>query len=176
MSARRSVTAITLGPLLAPVAVALLLLLAAASAWAPSAFAHAAFLDSSPHAGSRLESGPSQIVLRFTEPLNRSLSRATLVNAVTGKRMPAAKLPTRKDDQLALRPSDRLARAPYRVKWHTVSTVDGHALEGSFSFGVRTAALGAEHQIEQSPLARGGWLRIGFRALFYASLSSSPAA
>jgi putative copper export protein len=84
--------------------------------------------------------------------------------------MPSAKLPTRRDDQLALRPTDRLPRAPYGVEWHTVSTVDGHALEGSFSFGLRTEAAGAEHQIEQSPLARGGWLRIGFRALFYASL------
>jgi copper transport protein len=170
MSARRSVTVITLGPLFARVVVALLLCFAVSAAWAPSAFGHAAFLDSTPRAGSRLEAAPSQIVLRFTEPLNRSLSKATLANTATGRPMPAAKVPTQRDDQLALRPAGQLARAPYRVEWHTVSTVDGHALEGSFSFGVRTAAAGAEHQIEQSPLARGGWLRIGFRALFYASL------
>jgi copper transport protein len=170
MSARRSVTAITLGPLFAWVLIAALFCLAVSAARAPSALAHAAFLDSTPHAGSRLESGPSQIVLRFTEPLNRSLSKATLSNAATGKPVAAAKLPTRRGDELALRPALRLARAPYRIKWHTVSTVDGHALEGSFSFGVRTAAAAGEHEIEQSPLARGGWLRIGFRALFYASL------
>jgi copper transport protein len=127
-------------------------------------------LNSTPEAGSRLGSPPPQIVLRFTEPLNRSLSKATLANASTGRAIGTAKLPARRDDQLALRPIDRLARAPYRVEWHTVSTVDGHALEGSFSFGVRTAAAATEHQVEQSPLARGGWLRIGFRALFYASL------
>jgi copper transport protein len=170
MSVRRSVTAITYRPLLARVTLALLLFLALLAARAPSASGHAAFLDSSPHAGARLGSGPPQIVLRFTEPLNRSLSKATLANATTGESIPAAFAPTRRNDQLALRPGRRLARAPYRVNWHTVSTVDGHALEGSFSFGVRTAASDSEHQIEQSPLARGGWLRIGFRALLYASL------
>lgn len=169
MSGRR-VTAITLRPLLGRVLVLLLVSIALLAAWAPRAFAHAAFLASTPEAGNRLESSPPRVVLHFTEPLNRSLSKAKLANAATGRRMPAVKLPTRQDNQLALRPTGQLPRAAYRVEWHTVSTVDGHALEGSFSFGVRTAAVGGEHQIEQSPLARGGWLRIGFRALFYASL------
>ncbi|MGH2386284.1 MAG: CopD family protein, partial [Candidatus Limnocylindria bacterium] len=51
-----------------------------------------------------------------------------------------------------------------------VSTVDGHTLAGSFSFGVQTAAVGVEHDVERSPLARDGWLRIGARALLYACL------
>jgi copper transport protein len=169
MSACRRVTAITVKPLLAHAALALLLGLVLLGAASPSAFAHAAFLDSSPHAGGRLQASPPQIVLQFTEPLNRPLSNATLVNAATGKRIAVTKLRA-KDNQLALRPVDPLPRAPYGVEWHTVSTVDGHALEGSFGFGVRTAAAETAHQIEQSPLARGGWLRIGFRALFYASL------
>jgi copper transport protein len=169
MSRRRRVTAITLTTLVARATLVFLLCLGLLAAWAPSAFAHAAFLDSTPHAGGRLDSSPSQIVLQFTEPLNRPLSNATLANAATGNRIAATKLQG-KDDQLALRPNGRLPRAPYRVEWHTVSTVDGHALEGSFGFGVRTAAAETAHQIEQSPLARGGWLRIGFRALFYAAL------
>lgn len=63
-----------------------------------------------------------------------------------------------------------LGRAAYRVEWHSVSTLDGHALEGSFSFGVRTAAAGGEHSVEQSPLARGGVYRIVARWLMYAAL------
>jgi copper transport protein len=170
MSARRRVTAITLRPLLARAALAALLCIGVLAAEAPSAFAHAAFLDSTPPAGARLESSPAEIVLHFTEPLNRSLSRASLVDAATGEQIAARKLAAEGNDELALRPAVQLSRAPYRVEWHTVSTVDGHALEGLFGFGVRTAAAEAEHQIEQSPLARGGWLRIGFRALFYAAL------
>jgi thiol-disulfide isomerase/thioredoxin len=79
MSARRRVTAITLSRLLTRATLAFLLCTGLLAAWAPSAFAHAAFLDSTPPAGARLESSPAEIVLHFTEPLNRSLSRASLV-------------------------------------------------------------------------------------------------
>jgi copper transport protein len=170
MSVRRSVTAITLGPLSAHLIVAALLLLALFAMRAPSAFAHAAFLDSTPEAGARLRSSPPQIRFRFTEPLNRSLSKASIVDAKSGRRIETAELRSPRSDELVLRTVGRLPRAPYRVNWHTVSTVDGHALEGSFSFGVRTAAVGSEHQVHQSPLARNGWIRIAFRLLFYAAL------
>jgi copper transport protein len=136
---------------------------------ASSAWGHAAFLDSQPEPGSRLASGPAEITLRFSEPLDRSLSQATLVNVDSGETVAATT--TREDQsQLTLQPQTRLDRAPYRVEWHTVSTVDGHALEGSFSFGVQTAAAGGEHTLEEGPLARDGWLRIAARALFYAAL------
>jgi copper transport protein len=135
---------------------------------AATAFGHAALLESTPSPGTRLEVFPREIKLQFTEPLNRGLSRATLVNAASAQRVPAAV--EAQDRQLLLRPQVELGTAPYRVDWHTVSTEDGHALEGSFGFGVRTAATGGEHQLEQSPLARDGWLRIGLRWLFYAFL------
>src|SRR6266540_283573 len=158
MSARRSVTPITVRPLPARLIVAVLLFLALFATRAPSAFAHAAFLGSTPEAGSRLRSSPPRILLRFTEPLNQALTKATLVDVETGKRVATTKLTSPKSDELALRTVGQLPRAPYRVNWHTVSTVDGHALEGSFGFGVRTAALGGEHQVQQSPLARNGWV------------------
>jgi copper transport protein len=144
-------------------AVALAALLAPATA-----FGHAAFLDSQPEPGTRLEAGPGEIGLTFTEDLNAELSSASLLDASTGEQVPAAVIEHGR--KLLLRPQRRLRRAPYRVEWHTVSTLDGHPLEGSFSFGVRTAAIGGEHSVEQSPLARGGWLRIAMRALFYAAL------
>ena len=58
----------------------------------------------------------------------------------------------------------------YRVDWHTVSTTDGHELEGSFGFGVRVAAAGGGRAVEQSPLADFGWVRALVRALLYATL------
>jgi copper transport protein len=145
-------------------------MLAAAFALAPAAaWGHAAFLGSQPEPGTRLQAGPTQIELTFTEPLNRELSTASLVNLRDDGTVPAAVVSSG-SRRLELRPQERLGRAPYEVRWHTVSTLDGHPLEGSFSFGVRTAAAGGEHSVEQSPLARDGWLRIGMRAAFYAAL------
>jgi copper transport protein len=136
---------------------------------APAAFGHAAFLESQPEAGTRLESGPGEIRLEFTEPLNLALTEATLLDASTGEEVPA-RVVGGEEKELILRPQQRLGRAPYEVDWKTVSTVDGHTLEGSFGFGVQTAPTEAEQSLEQSPLARDGWLRIGGRALLYAAL------
>jgi len=144
------------------------LLLFAANA--PRAGAHAAFVESTPQPGQSVAASPQQITLKFTEPLIQALSKATLVNASSGKRVAVKAEVIGPRRQIVLRPGSSLAKAPYRIEWRTVSPVDGHPLEGSFGFGVRIAAIGGEHQVEQSPLARGGWLRIGVRGLLYAAL------
>jgi copper transport protein len=135
---------------------------------AGSAFGHAAFVGSDPRPGVRLERAPQRVVLTFTEPLNRRLSRATIVGA-DGREV-AVTAQAASDRRLLLRPARTLGAGAYRVRWHTVSTEDGHALEGSFSFGVRAAAAGGEHDLEQSPLARAGWVRVALRALLYAAV------
>lgn len=135
----------------------------------PSASAHAAFVESTPPAGARLESAPPVITLRYTEPLVERLTKVTLRDVRSGREV-SASLGIVERSALRLRPEAELPTGAYRVEWHTVSTRDGHALEGSFGFGVRTAAVGATQTVQQSPLARGGWLRIGFRGLFYAAL------
>ena len=66
-------------------------------------------------------------------------------------------------------PARALATGAYRVDWHTVSTEDGHALEGAFSFGVRADA-GAAPALETGPLARGGVVRILARIALYATI------
>jgi len=157
-------------PRRAPAALGALLTVVAIALSPATAWGHAAFLDSEPEAGTRVESGPGRITLSFTEPLDEALTEATLVNADSGERIPAAAVEGG-ERELVLQSEERLDRAPYRVEWHTVSTVDGHALEGAFGFGVRTdPTVGSEHAVEQSPLARDGWLRIAARAVFYAAL------
>jgi len=144
---------------------ALIVLLVAA----PSVFAHAAFLGSDPVPGQRVERSPTQIAMRFTEAINRRLSTAALYDAVSGKRVrvdvgaPSAR-------QLVLTSPARLDRGSYRVEWHSVSADDGHALEGSFSFGVRATALGGARTTQAGPLADGGCLRVLVRALLYPAL------
>jgi copper transport protein len=136
---------------------------------APAAVAHSAFIGSSPSPGTRLGETPVEVTLRFTEPLNQKLSTAALVAVEGGDRFPVeVSAPTAK--QLTLVPSGPLPRGAYRVEWHTVSTLDGHALEGTFSFGVRAPAAGGAHALEQSPLARDGWVRVVVRIALYASL------
>ena len=135
---------------------------------APSAEAHAAFLGSTPAPGSRVESPPSAITLRFTEALNARLSEAKLVIASTGRTVPARV--TARGRTLVLSPLRPLARGAYRLEWHTVSTGDAHPLEGSFGVGVQAGAGNAAAATEESPLASAGWVRALVRALLYAAL------
>lgn len=150
---------------LASLAAAALLAAAAPS----SASAHASFVESSPEPGARLEQSPNRLTLSFTEPLIPKLSRAVIVEAASGERIPAA-VSFDRERRLILEPQERLDTAAYRVDWHTVSPVDGHALEGAFGFGVRTPAAGGVLTVEQSPLARDGWVRVALRGGFYAAL------
>jgi copper transport protein len=136
--------------------------------WAAPAFGHAAFVGSSPAPGERLEGAPAAISLTFTEPLNQRLSTATLSRAGNGEPVPVAVI-ARGERRLELAPRAPLDRGAYRVRWHTVSTLDGHALEGEWSFGIGAPAAGGAHALEDSPLARHGWVRVLARAAFYAA-------
>lgn len=145
----------------------LLLFLALSAALSPAtAYGHAAFVGSTPEPGVRLQVSPRVLTLNFTEPLNRRLSTVKLV-AVDGGRRATAAVRAVSNRRLEVVPAGRLSRGAYRIEWHTVSTLDGHALEGSYSFGVQVAAAGGEHSVEQSPFARDGWLRVALRAALY---------
>src|SRR5215207_11320504 len=141
--------------------------LAAALAWAAPAFGHAAYVGSQPAPGQRLETSPQRVVLVFTEPLNGRLARAAVRPADGGAAVPATV--RTESRRLVVTPSRALATGAYRVDWHTVSTEDGHALEGAFSFGVRADA-GAAPALETGPLARGGLVRILARIALYATI------
>ncbi len=142
----------------------------AAAAIAPAvAQAHAAFQDASPEPGARVASSPAQITLAFTEPLNHALTTARIVNARSGHRVTTT-LSFGAGNRIELRPSQPLPTGAYQVRWHTVAIQDGHTLEGSFGFGVRTSAVGGAAQLEQSPLARSGWLRVALRGAWYVAL------
>ena len=134
-----------------------------------SALAHAYFEGSSPPPGKRVERNPQQVTLSFTEDLNHSLTKATIVSLATGKAV-AARVMASSSNELILKPAAPLPKAAYRVDWFSVSDEDGHALAGQFSFGVRTKAVGGAGAVEEGPLARGGWWRTALRVVFYAAL------
>lgn len=135
---------------------------------AASATAHAYLESSSPVAGAQEFRSPAEVLLRFDEPLNRQLSTAAIydrrggrVDAVAGAGQWL---------ELALRPARPLPRGSYQVRWHSVSASDGHAEEGSFAFGVRTAPVGAVTVTQSGPPGGLGWLRAVIRAAMYAAL------
>ena len=134
----------------------------------PAAEAHSALVSADPAPGARLSDSPRQLSLAFTEPLNGRLSNATLVAVADGRKVKSTSAASGK--RLVLKSAEPLDRGAYRVRWHTVSTEDGHALEGTLSFGVRAPAAGGTHDVEQSPLARYGVLRVLARGLLYATL------
>jgi methionine-rich copper-binding protein CopC/putative copper export protein len=154
-------------PPLPAMRLALLACLLVSLALPAGAQAHAAFVGSVPAAGARVETAPQRIVINFTEPLNEQLSRAKLLGP-DGREVPATTESV--DGRLVITPADELPRGAYVVSWHTVSTEDAHALEGSYSFGVRAAAASAGHALEESPLARGGWARVAARLAMYVAL------
>jgi len=133
-----------------------------------AAYAHALPIASSVAPGATLDGSPPAITVTFSEPLNRPLStlrlatsRGVVVRSIVTSDGPAA---------LVLRPVRRLVRGAYEVGWHTVSAVDGHTAQGSYSFGVRAAVVGAAVAAAPGALADGGWLRALLDATFDGAL------
>ncbi|MDQ3609312.1 MAG: CopD family protein [Actinomycetota bacterium] len=134
-----------------------------------SAGAHASFLESQPAAGHRVERPPARVVLEFTEPINARLTKVELIDVGSGDSV-AVQTAKAAGRQLELRPTRELAQGAYRVRWHSVSTVDAHVREGYFSFGVQSAAVGTHGLVNEGPLARSGWVRVLARLGLYATL------
>jgi copper transport protein len=120
--------------LLVLVAVALLL------AGAPlPVYAHADLQHAEPAAGSAVPAPPSELRLRFTEPLDRSATRVEIIDE-RGTRLatpdPAIGPP---NDRLLTVELGGLGEGVYTVRWWTLSQVDGHRWQGVYRFGVGRA-------------------------------------
>ncbi|MBO0685418.1 MAG: copper resistance protein CopC, partial [Candidatus Dormibacteraeota bacterium] len=118
------------------------------------ALAHASLVTSSPQAGQHLGTAPGAVQLVFSEPVNTRLS-SVLVATPDGRsyrgtidRQGTARVPLATDEV-----------GVYSVRWSTVSAVDGHRLQGQFTFGVGVAAGGG------APAGGGGEASPGSVAL-----------
>jgi copper transport protein len=130
-----------------------------------TAHAHAAIVSSQPEPGQELGSAPGVVVLAFSEPLNVSLSRATVIDP-SGRRFEGDSTGER---EIRI-PLTTNALGVYEVEWVTVSTLDGHTLRGSFRFGVGVdPGPGSEGAIGTDP-QRSDLIVAIFRALEYVSL------
>lgn len=109
-------------------------LLIAVLALAAPAGAHASLQEAAPVADAIVDSAPSDVVLRFSEPVDVSLGRLR-VTGPDGDRLDAGP-PAAADGGRVIRTAvDEGGKGSYYVEWSVVS-LDGHVLEGSFVFSV----------------------------------------
>lgn len=141
-----------------------LLVAALAAAPAGTALAHAALESSTPAANSVLETGPSSIVLDFDEDIEVGLASIKLFG--TDGASVDLGTPTAGADSTAVTASvPSLTDGIYAVIWK-VTSADGHAVEGAFSFQVGTASSGnAQDLLDQ---VKGGGAATSGLVWFYA--------
>ncbi|MBA3643760.1 MAG: copper resistance protein CopC/CopD, partial [Chloroflexia bacterium] len=143
-----------------------------------SASAHAALKESDPAPNAILATAPSQVRLVYTEPLERSYSRAELYDQAGNRVGGAASGPGADDYQMLVDLPASLPNGTYSVLWRSLSTADGHTAQGYFAFTVGTAA---DVRTVVPPATTGGdegppdWLRTTSRWLALLGLAATVA-
>jgi copper transport protein len=136
--------------------------------------AHALLASSDPADGSRLTEPPQELVLRFTEAPELSLSSIALLDRSGAELELGDPAAVAGDPQALSVQAPELEQDVYTVTWRTVSKVDGHPSGGTFAFGigvsplqVQPAQAPAVETPEPSPLEMTGrWvLFVGLAAL-----------
>jgi len=105
-----------------------------------SAAAHAALEESDPTANAIMATAPARVTLTYTEPLERSYSRAELYDQAGNLVDGAASRAGADDFQMVVDLPAGLPNGTYSVLWRSLSTADGHTAQGYFAFTVGTAA------------------------------------
>ena len=150
---------------------------------AATVWAHASLESSSPAANAVLERGPVEIVLRFDEDVEASLSTIEVFDGegaavpvgepASGE--PLAGAATSDDGSVVAAPFPDGASLPdglYAVRW-TVTSLDGHVIEGAFAFQVGTAAGGTAADLLSSigtSVTRNSTVDLAYAVARFASL------
>ena len=120
----------------AALGLALLLCAILALALPGRAEAHALLVRSDPPINGALRESPTEVRLFMSEPLQRDFSDASVLNS-QGRRVDFGEVRFDDFDPTAMSiPVPRLEPGIYTVAWRTLSLVDGHTWNGSFSFTV----------------------------------------
>jgi copper transport protein len=121
---------------------------------APPVSAHAGLVSSVPAASSVLEEAPESIVLDFDEPLEIDLASIELFD-VEARRIPLGTVGgVDGDDSIVSASVPDLDDGIFAVVWR-VTSVDGHVVDGSFSFTVGRADGNAGDLLDQLATGSG---------------------
>lgn len=122
---------------------------------AAPADAHSFLVRTSPATGARLTTGPDEIVLDFSEPIDGTPH--INLRTATGTRIDLAFVGTDSGGTRIRANVPTLARDVYLVTWQVLAR-DGHTTEGEFAFGVGTnLPAGAVDTRTQPSQGRFGW-------------------
>ena len=133
-------------------------------------FAHAGLLLASPAPGAGLPQAPGEVVLRFSEPLDIALSRISIIGPDGADGGQGQTLGVTGDPNAMQRRLGVLHVGVYAVHWRSVSALDGHAVSGTYQFGIGTAVLGAE-SVSDDPVSSEGWAGLVGRLLTLGGLA-----
>ncbi|MGH9030504.1 MAG: copper resistance CopC/CopD family protein [Acidimicrobiia bacterium] len=139
-------------------------------ATAVPAAAHADLFEASPAPGQGLVQAPGAVVLRFSEPLDRDVSRITVTDGQGDHVTRGPTGPVEGDRQAMQRRLSLLAPGVYTVTWKTLSPLDSHTLTGSYRFAVGTSTTGNE-RVAASPIDSQGPLGLVGRFAAFAGLA-----
>ena len=142
------------------------------------ASAHVELISSSPEAGANLDTAPTEVTVTFDDELDPDHSTFTVTDA-DGNEVGSGEVDLTVADRNVLRGDVSVSDPGVYTVSYTVAGVDGHEIEGTFSFGYNTDAAipeptGGEHDEDPdtalpygqpSPLPVVGALLIGLAAV-----------
>ncbi len=128
------------GQLAAAIAAVLAATIALVALTAAPVAAHAGLETSIPAPSSVLATSPPSIVLVFDEPVEAGATSILLYDVATGE-VAIGPATSGADTSVVTANVPQLADGLYAVVWRTIS-LDGHVVDGAFSFQVGTAAVG----------------------------------
>ena len=154
------------------------LALAALLAIPAVASAHVELVSSSPEAGDNVDSAPTEVVVTFDDELDPDHSSFTVADA-DGNEVGSGEVDLTAADRNVLRGEVTIADPGVYTVSYVVAGLDGHEIEGTFSFGFNTDEsipdpTGGEHDDgpdtalphrQPSPLPLAGALLIGLAAV-----------
>jgi methionine-rich copper-binding protein CopC len=97
---------------------------------------HVELTSSSPEAGDNLDTAPSEVSISFDDELDPDLSSFTVTDA-GGNEVGSGEVDLTVADRNVLNGSVSITDPGIYTVHYTVAGVDGHVLEGAFSFGFR---------------------------------------
>ena len=143
-----------------------------------AASAHAELVSSSPASGDNLDSAPTEVIVTFDDELDPDHSSFTVADA-DGNEVGSGEVDLTVADRNVLRGEVAIADPGVYTVTYVIAGLDGHEIEGTFSFGFNTdetipEPTGGEHDEgpdtalphpQPSPLPLAGALLIGLAAV-----------